>query len=288
MLRAILLSLVLLAAAAWGAFGRPSVEGPSRRNPRPEQESGNVASLPEPAHAARPALMETPAEVGPQPTEAPLADLQAVALEWAGKPTTERVEEAIRSYRQSSGSRTRAIALYILARSRRTVAHAERDDVLANEALPFLRDVALSPSTDATRPAILALSALGDPEAARTLALASLDPREPEKGVEALSALVVRPDRYAVAALEDLARDRVSGAARLRAVRALVSAAKLWGPQAEDLESRAALSEARRFLEWEAPAIAESIGRATRVAALREDASALAGDIRTLFHGTNP
>ncbi len=210
-------------------------------------------------------------------------DLEAVALEWGSHPTLERVDAALREYRETADSRRKAIALYVLARSRRVVAHAVRDEVLSTEALPFLRDVTLAPATDATRPAILALSAMGDPEAARTLALASLDASEPEKGAEALSALIVRPDRHAVAALEDLARDRVSGAARLRALRALVTAATLWGPQAEDLEARTALAEANRFLEWEAKGIAESIGRATRVAALGDDARSVGAAIDSLF-----
>lgn len=236
---------------------------------------------------ATPARAEASAACATPIVEQPPADLEAVALEWGRQPTAERVDETLREYRRAGDARSKAIALYILARSRRAVAHAERDAVLSTEAIPFLRDVTLAPASDATRPAILALSALGQPEAARTLALASLDPREPGKGAEALSALIVRPDRCAVAALEDLARDRVSGAARLRAVHALLSAAKLWGHQAEDLEARAALAEAYRFLEWEATGVIDSIDRATRIAGLQEDARALAGDIQSFVQGTN-
>ncbi len=287
MLRTAILALVLLVAAAWGAFARLDREAPVRHNPRPAQESGPAASLPQARPEASPALVAAPDPTVPgTPTEPP-SDLEAQALEWGKHPTLDRVDEALRAYRESPDPRRKAIALYILARSRRVVAHAGRDAVLSTEAVPFLRDVTLAPATDATRPAILALSALGDPEAARILALAARDPREPQKAEEAISALIVRPDRCAVGALEDLARARASGSARLRAVRALLTAAALWGPQAEDLDARAALAEARRFLEWEGPGIADSVGRGTRVVELQEDARSLSGEIETFFHGTN-
>ena len=135
--------------------------------------------LPESTTEAGTVAAEAPVGGIPPADGAPFTDLEAVALEWGRQPTAERVDEALREYRQTEDARKKAIALYILARSRRVVAHAERDAVLSTEAIPFLRDVTLAPASEATRPAILALSALGQPEAARTLALASLDPREP-------------------------------------------------------------------------------------------------------------
>lgn len=198
-----------------------------------------------------------------------------LAIDLRKCPTPERVRALLEAYRSATTPRSRALLLYLLACSRPTIESADRDACLDREAVPFLREVASAERTDATRPAFLALSALGTPEAARVLTDVA---RDPEKAQEALSALATRPNSAALGALEGMARDGGEAASRIQALRALLVAMRLWNGEA-DFAARGVVAETKRFLAWEGKVIAESLAR---VGEAQDEAQAVLREIESL------
>lgn len=256
----------------------------------PDAPVATPSIVPDAPPPATPAVSpKPPALTGDAAEEAfrtlPTADPETQAsmiLAMRESPTADLVRAAIRLWRTSREDRVRALLLFFLAGSRPAVADAERDTILDVEAVPFLRDVVLRPADDATRPAILALSDLRKDEAARLLSLVVQDPRDPEKSEEALAALVVRPHRTAVQALENLAAGRASQATKLRALRGLISMIQTWDKEGADPELREAMGDARRFVTTDGLGIASIAGTQSGIPEVREEAAQIQTDIQSL------
>ncbi|MBI3099251.1 MAG: hypothetical protein HYY93_13575 [Planctomycetes bacterium] len=262
-----------------GSFTRADEARTSSAAPVPD--SGDTSA--EIAVGATPLLTGSPAEEALQALLTADPETQAsLLLSMRERPTPDLVQAAIRAWRTSREDRSRALLLFFLSGTRDTVVDAERDTILDVEAIPYLRDIALRPADDATRPAILALSDLRSGEASRLLALVVQDPRDPIKAGDALSAMIVRPHRTGVRALEDLAAGRASLTTKLRALRGLLTLIQTWDRDGTDPDVRDALGEARRFVYTDGLGIASIAETQSGIPEVREEASLLQIEIAAL------
>lgn len=274
------LSLASAALLAARAGMRPPAAAP--RPPRAEAPipppRAQLPSLAAPGEAPNPAIAATddtsPSDIASLLAADPATQAR-LAIGLRKRPTPDRVRALMTAYRATAAPRSRALLLYLLACSRPAIADADRDATLDSEAVPFLREVASAERTDATRPAFLALSALGTPEAARVLTDVA---RDPGKAEEALSSLATRPTHAALEALEGMAREGGEAASRVRALRTLLVATRLWDGEA-DFAARGVVAETRRFLAWEGRVIAESLASDGDA---RDDAQAVLREIESL------
>lgn len=205
----------------------------------------------------------------------------AAALQLRRLSTPEVVEGALRRWHTTGDARLRALLLYVLSGTRAAVENSERDALLTAGAVPFLRDVVRQPAGTATAPAILALSDLGTEEAARTLTAVAQDPREPAKAGQSLSALIARPDRHAVAALEAMAHDAGSRTTHVRAVGALVRIAQTSKQAGADAPAEWH-AEARAFVRGEGLDIVRAIAGDGALPEVQRAASEIQAAIESL------
>ncbi|MBI2898881.1 MAG: HEAT repeat domain-containing protein [Planctomycetes bacterium] len=138
-----------------------------------------------------------------------------------------------------------------------------------------------NPDPRVWRPALMALSRQGTPEAYAILAEAIQDVRDHEKASDAVGALARYPTCGAVETLQALLGGSSTQLARLRALQGLVLLCR-WTPvETAGPEGQAALGQAKAILLSEGVVAASAIERDSRLAAFRYEAKQIRHQIET-------